>query len=74
MISFDRKAFAKGVDDVLTLASLRSLCRWHFQRALSRLYIRELWGPRCVDYDKHCQTCQRWREHDDIFERDNLAG
>ncbi len=38
-----------------------------FDRLISWLYIRHIWGSRCLDYDPACETCKRWREHDWMF-------
>lgn len=40
---------------------------WHFDRFLSWLYLRRLWGPRCPDYLQGCPGCEHWREHDETF-------
>lgn len=40
---------------------------WSFDRFLSWLYIRRLYGPRCPDYGEYCPACQQWREHDEVF-------
>lgn len=41
-----------------------------FDRFLSWLYIRRIWGPRCPDINAECRVCQRWQEHDDLFGKD----
>ena len=37
---------------------------------ISWLYIRKLWGPRCPDYQEGCPCCEKWKEHDEIFNDD----
>jgi Uma2 family endonuclease len=38
-----------------------------FEHFLSWLYIRQLWGPRCDGFEPDCFVCQKWREHDEVF-------
>lgn len=38
-----------------------------FQQFLSWLYIHQLWGPRCRDFEPGCATCRHWEEHDQLF-------
>jgi len=38
-------------------------------RLMSWLYTRRIWGPRCPDSEPGCPVCQRWREHDELFEK-----
>lgn len=40
--------------------------RW-LDRALSWLYTRRFWGPRCRRYDYECPRCIAWRNHDELF-------
>lgn len=36
-------------------------------RFISWLYIHRLYGPRCPDYAEGCPYCEKWREHDELF-------
>ena len=38
-----------------------------FDHFLSWLYITRLWGDRCPDYDELCACCEKWKEHDWLF-------
>jgi hypothetical protein len=38
-----------------------------FDRLISWLYTRRIWGPRCSEYEPGCPCCERWRQHDDLF-------
>lgn len=40
---------------------------WQIDHAISWIYSYRLWGPRCPDYEPTCVVCQRWRDHDEIF-------
>jgi len=41
-----------------------------FNRFLSWLYIRRLYGSRCPGFAEHCPCCQQWQLHDEIFGED----
>ncbi len=38
-----------------------------FDRALSWLYVRQVWGGRCPENVKGCPSCDKWAEHDWLF-------
>lgn len=38
-------------------------------QALSWLYTRFLFGERCSETMEGCPVCDKWAEHDDIFNR-----
>lgn len=38
-----------------------------FDRLISWLYTRRIWGPRCTEYAPGCPCCDRWRQHDEMF-------
>lgn len=38
-----------------------------FDRSLSWFYIWKLWGPRHTAHEPLCIVCQKWAEHDEIF-------
>lgn len=38
-----------------------------FDHFLSWLYIRRLYGPRCPEYADGCYCCEKWKDHDEIF-------
>ena len=36
-------------------------------RFISWLYTRRVWGPRCDEDQLGCPCCDKWREHDELF-------
>lgn len=39
-----------------------------FDRMISWIYVRRLYGSRCPDYDEWCWCCRQWKNHDDLFD------
>jgi len=35
---------------------------------ISSLYIKVIWGKRCSTYEESCIVCEKWKEHDEMFE------
>jgi hypothetical protein len=38
-----------------------------FDRVISWLYTRKIWGPRCSEFEPECPCCDRWKQHDELF-------
>ena len=38
-----------------------------FDRFISWLYTRHIWGPRCSEYQEGCPCCEAWATHDEMF-------
>jgi hypothetical protein len=38
-----------------------------FDRFISWVYTRRIFGPRCADYEQGCPVCDAWNFHDDLF-------
>jgi len=38
---------------------------------ISWLYICRMWGTRCSTIDPSCGCCEKWIEHDEIFNEGN---
>lgn len=36
-------------------------------RFISWIYTRRIWGVRCSVIDEECMCCQKWIEHDELF-------
>ena len=36
-------------------------------RFISWLYTRKWYGPRCPEHETGCPCCDKWREHDELF-------
>ncbi len=34
---------------------------------ISWLYIRRIWGERCDEVEPKCLCCEKWIEHDELF-------
>lgn len=70
MTKIDEASFMRGARDVLTFRPIREWLGWRVDHFLSFLYVRKLWGERCSDFEPECVVCQRWQEHDELFNED----
>jgi len=61
------EAYDAGRRDLASESRQERVMSW-FDRFLSWLYIRRLWGPRCSDYQEGCACCEHWKEHDEVIE------
>lgn len=43
---------------------------WYL-RAISYLYTRTHFGPRCNSFDEDCYCCNAWKRHDDDYVSEN---
>lgn len=59
----DEQSFRRGVKHALGLYHLRV----EMDRLVSWFYIRRIWGDRCRETMPGCPTCDKWAEHDEIF-------
>jgi hypothetical protein len=38
-----------------------------FDRFVSWLYTKRIWGPRCSHFHPDCAVCGAWKLHDELF-------
>ena len=39
-----------------------------FDKVLSWVYTRKIWGIKCDEFEPECCVCKAWRTHEDLFD------